>query len=65
MSTDPKKRVQPQTFAERAAQKQRSREQDAEDLASGRKTREQLRLENSHFRELAHEPILWDETEPY
>ena len=33
--------------AERAREKQASRDQDEADLASGRKTREQLRLENS------------------
>jgi hypothetical protein len=65
MSTKRKKRPSSLTFAKRAAAKQQSREQDAKDLASGRKTSEQLRLENSHFRDLAREPILWDETEPY
>ena len=33
--------------AERAREKQASRDQDAADLASGRKTREQLKRENS------------------
>jgi hypothetical protein len=45
---------------ERAAQKQRARDADERAIASGEKTREQLRLENSHFREVAHEPIQWD-----
>lgn len=36
--------------SERAAEKQRSRDEDARALASGEKTREQLRSENSHFR---------------
>lgn len=47
--------------AERAAEKQRSRDADAAALAAGEKTREQLREENSHFRDIAREPILWDE----
>jgi hypothetical protein len=46
--------------ADRAAEKQRSRDADARAVATGEKTREQLRLENSHFREIAHEPIQWD-----
>jgi len=33
--------------AQRAAEKQRSRDQDERDLASGKKTREQLRHENT------------------
>jgi hypothetical protein len=33
--------------AVRAAEKQASRDQDEADLASGKKTREQLRIENS------------------
>ena len=45
---------------ERAAEKQRERDADARALAAGVKTREQLRLENSHFRDIAHEPIQWD-----
>jgi len=47
---------------ERAAEKQRSRDDDARALASGAKSRDQLRLENSHFREFAHEPIQWEKT---
>lgn len=35
--------------AERAREKQAAREQDAADLASGAKTREQLRAENATF----------------
>jgi hypothetical protein len=35
--------------AERAAEKQRSRDQDAEDLRTGRKTAEQLNQENGAF----------------
>lgn len=34
---------------ERAREKQRSRDQDAEDLRTGKKTREQLTKENSLF----------------
>jgi hypothetical protein len=34
---------------ERAREKQRSREEDAQALASGEKSREQLRRENGHF----------------
>lgn len=34
---------------ERAREKQASRDQDAADLASGKKTREQLRRENGMF----------------
>jgi len=34
---------------ERAREKQRSREEDARALASGEKSREQLRRENGHF----------------
>ena len=47
---------------ERAAEKQASRDKDAADLASGAKTREQLREKNSHFRDVAHDPIQWDKT---
>lgn len=47
---------------ERAAEKQRSREADARALATGTKTREDLRRENSHFRAFAHDPIQWDKT---
>jgi hypothetical protein len=36
-------------FDERAREKQASREQDARDLASRKKSREQLRQENGHF----------------
>lgn len=35
--------------AERAAEKEKSRQQDAEDLTSGKKSAEQLRKENSIF----------------
>jgi hypothetical protein len=34
---------------ERAREKQRSRDEDARALASGEKSREQLRRENGHF----------------
>jgi hypothetical protein len=51
--------------SERAAEKQRSRDEDARALASGAKSRKQLRLENSHFRLIAHEPIQWDKTRLY
>jgi hypothetical protein len=34
---------------ERAREKQASRDHDARDLASGNKSREQLRRENGHF----------------
>jgi hypothetical protein len=44
----------------RAAQKQRLRDADQRAVACGEVTREQLRLENSYFREIAHEPIQWD-----
>lgn len=37
-------------FADRQREKQASRDQDAADLASGKKTREQLWRENSLFR---------------
>lgn len=37
---------------ERQRAKEESRRQDAEDLATGRKTREQLREENGHFSRL-------------
>jgi hypothetical protein len=37
----------PQTWEERQAEKQRSREQDAADLAAGRTTRDELRRKNS------------------
>lgn len=50
-----------QTASERAAEKQRSRDADVRAVARGEKSREQLRLENSHFREIAHEPIQWDQ----
>lgn len=46
--------------SERAAEKQRSRDADARAVETGEKTREQLRVENSHFHEIAHEPIQWD-----
>jgi hypothetical protein len=49
------------TAEDRAAEKQRSRDEDARAVAAGEKTREQLRVENSHFRDIAHEPIQWDE----
>lgn len=48
----------------RAAEKQRSRDADAQALESGAKSPEALRRENSHFRHLAHEPIQWDKMEP-
>ncbi len=49
--------------SDRAAEKQSSREADARALATGAKSRDDLRRENSHFRELAHEPIQWDKTQ--
>lgn len=49
--------------ADREAQKQASRDADAQALADGSKTREQLREENSHFRDVAHDPIDWDRTQ--
>jgi len=54
----------PETTAsqQRVAAKERSRAEDAAALASGQKTRERLRAENSHFRRIAHEPIQWDKT---
>jgi len=44
----------PETYdaAERAREKQASREQDARDLATGRKSQEQLHRENAHFSSL-------------
>lgn len=48
------------TSTERAAEKQRSRDTDTAALRSGEKTRAQLRDENSHFRDIAHQPIQWD-----
>jgi hypothetical protein len=45
---------------DRAAEKQRSRDDDTRALDAGEISREQLRLENSAFREIAHEPIQWD-----
>lgn len=39
----------PLATAERACEKQAAREQDAADLASGAKTREQLHAENAAF----------------
>jgi hypothetical protein len=47
-------RVVPRTYdpAERARQKQASREQDARDLASGAKSRAELHRENAHFSSL-------------
>lgn len=53
----------PITSAQRAAEKQRSRDEDAAAIASGAKTQAQLREENSHFRHLAHDPINWDKTQ--
>lgn len=47
---------------ERAREKQLSREQDERDLASGAKTREQLRRENGFFA-FPTAKILWDECE--
>jgi hypothetical protein len=47
------------TAIERAAEKQRSREADAHALASGVKSQDELRNENSPFLEIAHEPIQW------
>lgn len=51
-----------QPWEHRALQKHLSRLQDHHDLESGTKTPEQLRLDNSHFREVAHEPIEWEKT---
>jgi hypothetical protein len=45
MASDPE-RLAPN---ERAREKQRSRDEDARALASGEKSREELRRENSHF----------------
>jgi hypothetical protein len=57
-------RTQPQkTAADRAAEKQRSRDADERAVASGVKSRDDLRRENSHFREIAHKPILWHKTQ--
>lgn len=47
----------------RAAEKQASREQDAADLASGKKTIEQLRRENT-FLSAKNSVIRWDLTIP-
>jgi hypothetical protein len=47
---------------ERAREKQLSRDQDERDLASGTKTREQLRRENGIF-VFPDARILWDECE--
>ena len=44
--TDEPERFNPN---ERAQEKQRSRDKDARALASGEKSREELRRENSHF----------------
>lgn len=49
--------------ADRAAEKQRSRDADERAVASGAKSREDLRRENSHFREIARKPILWNKTQ--
>lgn len=47
---------------ERAREKQASRDSDARDLASGAKSREQLRRENGVFA-LPDAQIVWDECE--
>lgn len=49
--------------ADRAAEKQASRDEDAWRLASGEISRSDLRRENSYLRDLAHEPIQWDKNE--
>jgi len=43
-------------LAERAREKQLSRDCDEQDLAFGRKSREQLRAENGHFSRLNSRP---------
>lgn len=48
--------------ADRASEKQASRDEDARRLETGETLRSDLRRENSHFRHLAHEPIQWDKT---
>lgn len=55
---DPKKNC---LFAQRAADKAASRAEDERALASGEKSREELRRENGHFAGLADAPILWAE----
>jgi hypothetical protein len=44
-----KPRLEPSNAADRAAEKAASRDQDAADLASGRKSRDDLRRENGAF----------------
>jgi hypothetical protein len=62
MLAEKTKRTQALAPQVRASEKQRSRDADARALATGVKTREDLRRENSPFRALAHEPIQWDKT---
>jgi hypothetical protein len=58
----PSAKYTPHTFEERAAEKQRSRDEDARALATGAKSRDDLRRENHHLRAIAHDPIQWDKT---
>lgn len=51
------------SWLKRQAEKEAARQQDEEDLRSGKITREQLRERNSHFRDVAHEPLDWDKIE--
>jgi hypothetical protein len=51
-----------QSAQEREVAKQRTREADAHALATGAKSQDELRDENSHFREIAREPIQWHKT---
>lgn len=50
-------------FVQHAAEKAQSRAEDEYAVASGEKSREQLRQENGHFAELVDAPILWSEVE--
>jgi hypothetical protein len=59
----PQDRLKTLRVSDRAAEKQRSRDADARAVVTGSKSRDALHRENSHFRELAHEPIQWDKTQ--
>jgi len=48
------------TWEETDAAKQRARDQDDADIASGRRTREEVQRANGRFSHLAHEAIQWD-----
>ncbi len=61
--TDQRTPSPPTSSADRAAEKQRSRDEDERAVTSGVKSPEDLRRENSHFREIAHKPILWNKTQ--